>query len=259
MTALSVSGLSVRLDGSTLVSDVDFIVEPGSFVGVVGPNGAGKTTLLAAIAGAVESTGDVTIDGKDARTMGRRHRAAAVALVPQRPVIPPGVTVFEYVLLGRTPHLGLLAAESAADLEITARSLETLGVGEFAERMLDTLSGGEAQRVVVARAIAQGSPLLLLDEPTSALDLGHAQRVLSLVDDLRRTNGVTVVAAVHDLTLAARFCDRLVMMSEGRVVASGPAEEVLTTETVRRHYDAPLAVVKVGDDLVVVPERSTHG
>lgn len=252
MTVLSIDRLSVAFDGSRVVDAFDLELSAGELVGLVGPNGAGKSTVMRVVAGIVPGGDSVRIGGRQAEQMSRAERARSVALVPQRPVIPPGITVFDYVLLGRTPHIGLLSAESAADLAAARASLESLDVADFAERRLESLSGGEAQRVVLARALAQGAPLMLLDEPTTALDVGHAQRVLELVDDLRRSCGVTVLAAVHDLTMAAQFCDRLVMMSGGRVVAQGPPSDVLTPAMIGTHYGARVTILDRGDGRVVV-------
>ncbi|HSJ28579.1 MAG TPA: ABC transporter ATP-binding protein [Acidimicrobiia bacterium] len=262
MSALSLTGVTVMAGGGPIAREVGLDVEPGSFVGIVGPNGAGKTTVLHAVVGVVESLGRIEIGGRPVEAMSRAERARAVALVPQRPVVPPGMTVADYVLLGRTPHLGLLASESVEDLRAAETALQTLDVTGMADRMLSSLSGGEVQRVVLARALAQGSPLLLLDEPTAALDVGHAQRVLGLVDEMRRSCGLTVVAAIHDLTLAAQFCDRLVMMAAGSVVAHGRPVSVLTESTIRDHYGATVRVLDDGDGrVVVIPIRASeeHG
>ncbi|MEX1005424.1 MAG: ABC transporter ATP-binding protein [Acidimicrobiia bacterium] len=254
---LTLEEVSVRLDGEPIVTGVDLSVRNGEFVGVVGPNGAGKTTLLNAVVGIVPFQGTIRVDGFSVDTMSRRDRARAVALVPQRPMVPPGMTVADYVLLGRTPHLGMLAGETRRDIDAAAAGLASLGAEGLVGRDLSTLSGGEFQRVVLARSLAQGASLLLLDEPTSALDVGHAQRVLRLVDEMRRSCGLTVVAAIHDLTLAAQFCDRLVMVSGGRVVSEGTPVSVLTESTIRLHYGATVRVLDDGDGrVVVIPSRS---
>jgi iron complex transport system ATP-binding protein len=254
---LEMRSVSVDLGGTRIVDDVDLTVAGGEFVGIVGPNGAGKTTLLRTVVGGVPYGGEISIDGQPVSQMRRDERARRVALVPQRPVVPPGMTVMDYVLLGRTPHLSLLAAESRRDVEAAAAGLRSLYVEEMAEREMSSLSGGEFQRVVLARALAQGSPLLLLDEPTSSLDVGHAQRVLGLVDAMRRSCGLTVVAAVHDLTLAAQFCDRLVMMAGGRVVSQGRPVTVLTETSIRTHYGATVRILDDGDGrVVVIPSRN---
>lgn len=167
------------------------------------------------------------------------------------------MTVADYVLLGRTPHLGMFAGETRRDIEAGRTALASLDTEELAPRDITSLSGGEFQRVVLARSLAQGSPLLLLDEPTSALDVGHAQRVMGLVDDMRRSCGLTVVAAIHDLTIAAQFCDRLIMMSGGRVVSEGAPVTVLTPSAIRTHYGATVRVLDDGDGrVVVIPSRS---
>lgn len=256
---LSLRSVSVELGGTVIVGGVDLEVPAGGFVGIVGPNGAGKTTLLRSVVGAVPYLGAIDIDGVSVRSMSRNQRARAVALVPQRPVIPPGMTVSDYVLLGRTPHLGLLGSETRRDLDAAAAGLRSLEIDEMAERELASLSGGEIQRVVMARSLAQGSPLLLLDEPTSSLDVGHALRVLGLVDSMRRSCGLTVVAAIHDLTIAAQFCDRLVMMARGGVVAAGSPVTVLTESSIRTHYGATVRVIDEGDGrVVVIPSREAY-
>ncbi|MDX1448920.1 MAG: ABC transporter ATP-binding protein, partial [Acidimicrobiia bacterium] len=205
----------------------------------------------------VPHRGRITVDGHDVAAMGRDERARRIALVPQRPSSPAGMTVDDYVLLGRTPHIRFLAGESRRDLEAAHTALGSLEAESLVGRELSTLSGGEFQRVVLARALAQGAPLLLLDEPTSALDVGHSQRVLAMVDAMRRSCGLTVVAAVHDLTLAAQFCDRLVMLAGGEVVSEGAPVTVLTESAIAAHYGATVRVLDDGDGrVVVIPGRS---
>ena len=183
-TALDVRDLSVELGKRAIVSDVGLDVPTGGWLCIIGPNGAGKTTLVHAIAGLLHHTGSVRMWGRPLETRGRRERARTVALVPQLPAIPESFTVEQYVLLGRTPHLGPLASEGARDLEAVATALERLDLGWAASRSLDSLSGGELRRAVLARAIAQEAPLLLLDEPTTGLDIAQQLRVLELVDEL---------------------------------------------------------------------------
>jgi iron complex transport system ATP-binding protein len=167
------------------------------------------------------------------------------------------MTVAEYVLLGRTPHLGPLAKEGARDRDAAARSLGRLDLLPFADRRLGTLSGGEKQRVVVARALAQEAPIVLLDEPTAALDIGHQQQALELLDGLRVEAGLTLVSAMHDLTLAAQYADRMLLLDAGRIVADGPPVDVLTEAVIAEHYGAAIDVVPVGDRIAVVPRRVT--
>ncbi len=256
MTALALRDLSVDLGGSRILDGITGSVGAGEWVTVIGPNGAGKSTLLRAVAGLVPREGAVEIRGDDGATLGRRELARRVALVPQLPELPPGMTVAEYVLLGRTPHLGYLARESGHDLDVADAALARLDLLDFASRRLGTLSGGERQRAVLARAFAQQAPILLLDEPTSALDIGRGQQALELVDALRREAGLTVFAAMHDLTLAGQYADRLLLLDGGRIVAAGLVDDVLEDELISRHYGASVRVLRDDDgSVVVVPVR----
>jgi iron complex transport system ATP-binding protein len=257
VTAIAARSITVRLGGRPVVVDVDLDVPGGTWIGLIGPNGAGKTTLLRALAGLVPHTGTIALHGRPTGDLGRRDWARAVAVVPQEPVTPPWLTVAEYVLLGRTPHLGRLARESRDDRRAVARTLARLDLLEYRDRLLGTLSGGERQRVVVARALAQEARIVLLDEPTAALDIGHQQQALELLDALRAESELTLVAAMHDLTLAAQYADRMVMLHSGRIVADGLPAEILTEETIARHYDARIRVVRVDDRLAIVPARPT--
>ena len=255
MTAIACQDVVVAFDGVEVLRGVDLWVPPGGWVTVVGPNGAGKSTLLRAVDGIVDATGSIDLGGRPAAGMTRREMARLVALVPQEPVIPRGMRVVDYVLLGRTAHLGFFEAEGAADLDVAVKALADLDAGPLADRTVDTLSGGERQRIVIARALAQESPVLLLDEPTTALDVGHQQEVLDLVDRLRAERNLTVLATMHDLTLAGQYADWLVMLDAGEVVVAGSADEVLTEEAVARHYGARVRVVPDEAGPIVVPVR----
>ncbi len=245
--ALSCRGMRVSFRDHEVVCGVDLELGTGEWLGIIGPNGAGKSTLLRSIVGLADFDGAVALGD------GRAPGATDVALVPQFPELPKGMTVAEYVLLGRTAHLGWLARESRADRQIVSSVLHRLELGEFADRLVSTLSGGEAQQVVVARALAQQCPVLLLDEPTSALDLGHQVSVLELVDDLRRTEGLSVLAAMHDLSAAARFADRLILIDHGRIVAQGSPDEVLRSDLLSAVYGTSLTVQSIDGELVVLP------
>ena len=255
MNAVELDGLTVTLGGRAVVQDVSTRVERGSWIALVGPNGAGKTSLLRAVAGLLPCDGEVTLLGDPSSALDRRERARRLAVVPQDPETPPWLTVAEYVLLGRTPYLGPLARESADDRDAAARALARLDLEPFAERTLGTLSGGERQRVVVARALAQEASIVLLDEPTAALDIGHQQQALELLDTLRAADSLTLVAAMHDLTLAALYADRVLLLSEGRIVADGAPAEVLTEEALAAHYGVSVRVVTVDDRFAVLPTR----
>ena len=260
MTHLALRNVTVAYDADPVVVDLDLEVTAGEWLALIGPNGAGKSTLIRAIAGSVGLvTGSVAIDGADPRRLRSRELARRVAVVPQQPSVPVGITVTDYVLLGRTPFIPYLGIESRRDLDAVGAVLERLDLAPLADRTLDHLSGGEFQRAVLARALAQEAPLLLLDEPTSALDVGHQIAVLELVEELRRERGLTVVSAMHDLTLAGQFADRLVLLDAGRAVAHGPAATVLTEDTIRRHYDVAVRILHDEDGgVVVIPLRTRN-
>lgn len=253
---IDLRGVTVELGGKPVVVDVDATVGGGEWLALIGPNGAGKTTLLRAIARLVAFRGEIELAGRPVTELSRGELARLVAVVPQDPSTPPWMTVAEYVLLGRTPHLGPLAKEGARDRDAAARALARLDLLPFAHRRLGTLSGGEKQRAVVARALAQEAPVVLLDEPTAALDIGHQQQALELLDALRAESGLTLVAAMHDLTLAAQYADRMLLLDSGRVVADGTPADVVTEAAIARHYGAAIDVVAVGDRIAVVPRRA---
>ena len=250
--AVSVRSLEVTLDGTKVLRGVDLVASKGEWVNIIGPNGAGKTTLLRALLGLVSFDGEIDIDGLGDQRR-RSARARMLAYVPQTPVIPPGMLVADYVLLGRTPHRGVFAAETATDRRVAAEVLDRLDLGGFGGRYVQSLSGGERQRAVMARALAQQADVLLLDEPTTALDLGHQQDVLDLVDALRRERGLTVIATLHDLTLAARYGDRIAILARGRVAETGPPAEVLTVQNIAAHFGATVRIVDDPEGPVIVP------
>jgi iron complex transport system ATP-binding protein len=251
---ISFEDVSVRLGETDALRNATLEIAEGEWIALVGPNGAGKTTALRALCGLVDYEGTISIDGRDTRTFGRRELARLTALVPQLPETPPELTVAEYVLLGRTPHLGYFAGESESDRDVATAALVRLDAAAFAGRSLHSLSGGELQRVVLARALAQDAPVLLLDEPTNALDLGRQQRVLELVDELR-VDGLTIVSTLHDLTLAAQYADRLVLLDRGRIVADGPPDAVLSEETISSLYGASVRIIREDGGVYVLPRR----
>ncbi|ANS79538.1 ABC transporter related [Serinicoccus hydrothermalis] len=251
--ALRARDVRVAFDGTEVVAGVDLELRSGEWLGLIGPNGSGKSTFLRALVRLVARTGTVELGD------GREPGPTDLALMPQSPELPPGMSVVEYVLLGRTAHLGWLSLESRRDRRIATDVLRRLGLTSFAARPVTSLSGGEAQRVVIARALVQQSPVLLLDEPTSALDVGHQVDVLELVDELRRSDGLTVVAAMHDLGMAARYADRLLLLERGAPVALGPPQEVLEPGLLSRVYAHPVRVHHVDGQLVVLPQpRERH-
>ncbi len=256
MTTLRLGGVSVTLGGTLVVDGVDAEVARGEWLTVIGPNGAGKSTLLRAIAGLVPFAGSIRIDDDEVSALGRRQVARRLAFVPQSPLLPSELAVRDYVLLGRTPHIGSFGSESARDLEAADRAIAQLELTAFAGRALRTLSGGEQQRAVLARALAQEAPLLVLDEPTTALDIGRQQQALELVAELREQQGLTVLSAMHELTLAAQYADRLLLLSGGRLVAAGAPDAIATEELISLHYRADVRVVQDDDGWpAVIPVR----
>jgi len=266
MTALSLRGVSARYGAKVVAADVDVSLEAGSWLAIIGPNGAGKSSLLKAIVGIVAHGGEILVGGTPTSSLSNRERARTIAYAPQTPQLPDRLTVTDYVLLGRTPHLSPLARERRSDLVVVSDVLARLDLSALADRALHTLSGGERQRAVLARVLAQQAGLLLLDEPTTGLDIGHAQALLDLIDRLRYEEGATVVSTLHDLTLSAQYAEQLLLLDEGRVVAAGSPASVLTRENIERHYSAQVEVLKTENGQLVVaptrqpttPETATH-
>ena len=245
--------VGVRLGQATVLDDVSIGISAGEWIAIVGPNGAGKTTLLSVMAGLLGSSGTVSIDGHNLARLSPRQRARLLAYVPQQPEVPPGMSVNSYVLLSRTPHLSPLGVEGPRDFAIVEEVLDQLDLIGLGHRNLESLSGGELQRCHLARAIAQSTPIVFLDEPTASLDLGHQQQALDLIERLRREHQITVVMTMHDLTLAAQYSDRMALLSDGRIVAEGSPSQVLESNHLSTLYRARVKVLKVEDDIVVVP------
>ena len=241
---ISAQNVTFEIEGSTLLHGVDLCADRGQMVGLIGPNGAGKSTLLRTLSGILKYHGGaIALDGEDLNALSSKDLAADVALVPQIAPFTHGFTSIELVLMGRYPHLGRFQVEGKEDDRIARDAMRLTEIGRFADRTLDTLSGGERQRVFVARALAQQPRLLLLDEPTSNLDVLHQLKMLDLVRQLV-DDGLTAVAAIHDLNMAARYCDKLVLLSEGRVLAKGPPHEVLSPATIESAFGVKSAVYK---------------
>ncbi len=259
MNDLTLRGVRVEYGGCAVVSSVDETLSAGEWLCLIGPNGAGKSSLLRALAGLVDFSGSVQLDGGEIRGLSARELARQVAFVPQEPVLPDDMSVTDYVMLGRNPYISTFGRESAHDRDVVAGLITELSLAVYARRMLGTLSGGERQRVVIARALAQEAPVLLLDEPTSALDLGHQQHALELVDRLRRAKNLIVVSAMHDLTLAGLYSDRLLLLHQGVGVARGSAREVLRSETLAEFYGVSARVIHEQDGTVVVVPQRSHG
>jgi iron complex transport system ATP-binding protein len=241
--ALALRGVAFGYGTRPLFRSLDLEVEAGSMIAVLGPNGAGKTTLVRLASGEVPpSAGSVSILGHDLAKLPGRERARRVAVVPQESEPTFDFTVRELVLFGRAPHLGLFGIETARDVEIANEAMRSTEVAELQDRPSRALSGGERQRVNLARALAQEPRLLLLDEPTAFLDLKHRLAAYELFRRLCRERGLTVVVVSHDLNLAARHCDRLVLLQAGQVAADGPPEDVVKPEILRSVYEVEVDV-----------------
>ena len=234
---------ALRYNGTEVLKGVSAQVAQGEFFVIIGPNGAGKTSLLKTIAGLSPlQSGDVLIHGRSVKRYSSRELARVMAMVPQQVNVDFPFTVSETVLMGRYPHMGLLAVEGKRDLEQARLAMEFTEVSHLADRRLGQLSGGELQRVIIARAICQQPEVLLLDEPTASLDPAHQLRVMDLMARFRETQQVTVVMVSHDLNLAATYADRVMLLQDGRVVKIGTPAEVLTEEILTRSYGCHLHV-----------------
>ncbi|MDT7601111.1 MAG: iron-siderophore transport system ATP-binding protein [Pseudonocardiales bacterium] len=246
---------------AVVIDDLDLDVLDGTVTAVIGPNGCGKSTLLRALARLLPARhGHVLLDGRRIDRYPTREVAKVLGVLPQTPVAPDGLTVADLVARGRHPHQAWYRQWSGDDEAAVAEALDWTGMSEFAERTVDTLSGGQRQRVWISMALAQGTEILLLDEPTTFLDLAHQVDVLDLVERLHREMRRTVVMVLHDLNLAARYAGRLIAMRDGRIVADGPPEEVLTAELLRAVFDLEAQVITdpVAGTPLVVPVGRRH-
>jgi len=249
-----VDALSVRVGKAQLLEDISCVVGEGQWCTVVGPNGAGKTTLLNAIAGTHRPTsGTVNIDGHDVHALGERERAGRVAFVPQTPIIPAGMSVASYVLLGRIATTGVMRAPSTSDRALVDNVLDRLALRALAERDVATLSGGERQRAVIARALAQNTTTVILDEPTTGLDIRHQMDVLKLLHVEVRECVLTVIASLHDLTLAGLYADHMLLMREGHIALADTPSRVVRSEALAAAYETTLQVVTVDGRDIVIP------
>lgn len=240
---MKVSAENIRLSygAQEILKGVRIESNTNEFVGIIGPNGSGKSTLLKCIYRILKpDAGQVFLDGEELRTMSVRDSARKMAVVAQHNYYNFDFTVREVVLMGRAPHKKAMERDNAEDFEIAGNALRTVEMEEFAERNFSTLSGGEQQRVILARALAQQTPCLILDEPTNHLDITHQLQLLQIVKNLN----VTVISAIHDLNIAAMFCDRLYVLKKGEIVGAGTPQEVLTPEFIREIYRVDTEIVR---------------
>lgn len=241
---ISLSNIYFSYGASDVLRGVSMNVGSGEIVGVLGPNGAGKSTLIKLMAGLIKAqNGDVIIDGRQIDAIPARELARHMAVVPQQNIVPFAFTSFQIVLMGRSPHISFLGFESARDIEIAREAMRQTDCLGFAARDINELSGGERQRVFLARAVAQGPKILLLDEPTTFLDIRHQIELNRQLKILNR-DGVTIISAMHDLNMASIFCDRIVMLKEGRVFCDGHPNEVMTSENIRFVFSAEVVVTR---------------
>ncbi|MFC1991796.1 ABC transporter ATP-binding protein [Chloroflexota bacterium] len=260
MIKLEVENLRLGYGHTEVVKGLTFQVNPGEMVGLIGPNGSGKSTIIKAMSNVIRPfSGRVLLDGRNIVKIPRVELARLIGVVPQMPLLPSTFSAFEIVLMGRNPHLGLFQYESARDMEITWQAMGRTLTQSLAERRIGELSGGEIQRIVIARVLAQQPKSILLDEPTANLDIKHQVEILDLIKGLCREEKLTVVITLHDLNLASQYCDRLILINEGRVHAQGTPGEVINDENVKDVYGAescvyahpvnglPVVLVKAGN------------
>ncbi len=240
---LKIQNLSVNYGVRRVLHDVSLDVGSGEILALIGPNGAGKSTLIRAASGVIPYSGHVRTNGDDFASLNPMQRARYIATVPQAVSLPPAFTVWETVLLGRTPYLGFLGQPSQSDEETARQSLQRVSALQFMERRVGELSGGEQQRVLLARALCQSTPILLLDEPTAHLDLQYQVSLLELVTELAHKDNLAVLIALHDLNLAAHYADRIALMVAGNIKAMGKPKEVLQPELIAEAYCLPVQVV----------------
>jgi iron complex transport system ATP-binding protein len=240
-----IEDISLSYNHHPVVEKLSFQLNPGELVGLLGPNGCGKTSIIRAMSRTLSlRAGNIRIDGRDIGRISRGDFARQIGVVPQNPILPETFTVLEVVLLGRNPHLGLLRSESAKDIEIVEWAMERTGVAGLANRRIGELSGGEKQRVTIARILAQEPRVILLDEPTANLDISRQLEILNLIKSLCKEQNLAVLIAIHDLNVAAQYCDRVVMLTKGRLFMEGSSQKVITAENILAVY---------GMDSVVYP------
>ena len=245
MNAIAVHDLCLAFRQTPILHNISLQVDPGEFFMIIGPNGAGKTTLLKVLANLLTcDTGSIEILGRPIADYSKRQLAQVTAMVPQQVAMDFPFTVAETVLMGRSPHLALLAIEGKEDIAIARQAMEFTDITHLADRKIDQISGGERQRVIIARALCQQTQIILLDEPTAALDPSHQLKIMDLMERLRKEHQVTVIMVSHDLNLAAMYGDRLLLIKEGKIEKTGTPEEVLTQEQLTAIYCCTLFVDK---------------
>ncbi|MDI6826980.1 MAG: heme ABC transporter ATP-binding protein [Armatimonadota bacterium] len=244
-TLFSLDRLQISYNSVPVLDNISFEVRSGEFVGIIGPNGSGKSTLLRAMTGILPpSSGSVKFEGQEISQIPSRSLALRIAVVPQESLIAFDFTVLEVVLMGRAPHLGRFEIEDQDDLEVAKEALKRTNLFHLTSRKIGELSGGERQRVMIARALAQDTDILFLDEPTAHLDINYQVEILNLLKQENEEHSKTIVVVLHDLNLAAEFCDRLLMLHKGKLYADGTTDEVITASNVQKVYGTAVWVRK---------------
>jgi len=258
LVTITVNNLKFSYQSTQILHDLTFEIGSGELICLVGPNGSGKTTLIRCIDNILRPIGSILLDGRNIRDMGRREIAGMIGYVPQTGSKIAAATVFDVVMMGRTPHMGWRSQDS--DLSHVEEAIRLLGIEDLVDREYNELSGGQQQRVLIARAIAQDPKLLLLDEPTNSLDIHHQLEALTIIRHLSHTTGITVIMAVHDLTIAARYADRLMMLKGGNIVGVGCPQDLITEERIREVYHVESRIFHDPDvGIVVTPLRPVAG
>ena len=255
---LRINNIACRYDAADVLENINFSAKGGDFIGVIGPNASGKSTLLKSISKVLKPhTGVVLLNEKDVYTFKSAEIAKNLAVVPQESVISFAFTALEVVLMGRTPHLNRFEMESTQDLIIAQKSMELTNTWYLAERPIDTLSGGEKQRIIIARALTQEPRVLLLDEPTDHLDINHQIEILDLIKRLSKEKEMVVIGVFHDLNIVSQYCDRLILLHKGRIFAAGGAGDVLTGENIEKVYGVKVTVKQddISGKLLIHPQR----
>lgn len=252
MTDIRVQHLSVALKDRDVVRDVSFSVSAGEVIGLIGPNGAGKSTLLRSLAGLLPSHGAITLDGQLLDRLSARERAKLIGYLPQEREVAWPITAARLVALGRTPHLAPFSDFTAEDHAIADEALRQADAAEFGDRIVSELSGGERARVLIARVLAQKTPILIADEPTAGLDPGHQISLVEVMTSLAHT-GRTIIMALHEVALAARWCTRILLLDGGRIIADGSPRDVLTGGLFERAYGVRVFVADGPDGFIIQP------